>query len=316
MDTLSIFSGPATSRIALGCGRLAGGAMSRASAKVIDTALDLGVTHFDVAPSYGAGLAERVLGRVVAGVPGVAIVTKAGIPRPGHGLARSLAVRLLRPVARRLPGLARNARAALSATGERSPITAAQVEASFQESLRELGRDRVDGLLLHEPGSSVASEIVDVLEGWRERGRIGAYGAGTGDDETALARVGTIAQFRWTPAHAAATERAPIRVRHGLLRFGLPWLVQTLPRAASERARLAEQLAFDLDDPDGLPSLLVTMALALDPGGVVLVSTNRPVRLRQLLAGIDWSAARGERPEFIRAATVLCDSISEADADG
>lgn len=290
--------------------------MSRASTRVIETALELGVTHFDVAPLYGAGLAERVLGRAVVGVPDVAIVTKAGLPRPSHGLARSVAVRSLRPVAQRLPGVASRVRAVAPAPVERSPISASQVERSFEESLRELGRDCVDGLLLHEPGAAVAPDVVDALERLRERGRIGVYGAGTGDDDTGLARLGTIAQFRWTPANASATDGAPIRVRHGLLRFGLPWLAQTIPSAASERARLAKQLDFDLDDPDLLPSLLVTMALALDPKGIVLVSTNRPVRLRRLLGGIDWAAASGERPEFTRTAAALCGAMGRAALDG
>ena len=75
------------SRIALGCGRLTAGAGLKRSEAIIKAALEGGITHFDVAPSYGLGSAEDAVG-ILLGNTAVTITTKVGIPRPKN--ARSL----------------------------------------------------------------------------------------------------------------------------------------------------------------------------------------------------------------------------------
>ena len=59
------------SEIGFGCGNT-GGLMVRGSheeqVQAVRRALDLGITHFDTAPSYGDGLSETNLGRVLAGL--------------------------------------------------------------------------------------------------------------------------------------------------------------------------------------------------------------------------------------------------------
>ena len=56
--------GRKVSQIGLGCGRLVGRSTLIQSARIVETALDLGIRYFDVAPSYGMGTAEEVLGHV------------------------------------------------------------------------------------------------------------------------------------------------------------------------------------------------------------------------------------------------------------
>src|SRR5262245_5656199 len=94
-------------RIGFGCARIHGGSELRASARLIEAALALGVRHFDTAPSYGGGLSETVLGSALAGVQDATITTKIGIRRPervpARYSARVLYRRFARPVISRLP---------------------------------------------------------------------------------------------------------------------------------------------------------------------------------------------------------------------
>ena len=80
--------GRKVSQIGLGCGRLVGRSTLIQSARIVETALDLGIRYFDVAPSYGMGTAEEVLGHVTGDSKEVVIATKVGIPRP-HYSARN-----------------------------------------------------------------------------------------------------------------------------------------------------------------------------------------------------------------------------------
>jgi D-threo-aldose 1-dehydrogenase len=54
--------------------------------KVFDAAYEAGVRHFDVAPLYGLGVAEKELGRLLLRVPAdVTVATKFGLRgRYGH----------------------------------------------------------------------------------------------------------------------------------------------------------------------------------------------------------------------------------------
>ena len=69
-------------RVGFGCARIFGGIEKRASSKLIEAALEVGIRHFDTAPSYGDGESEAVLGTVLAGIDDVTVTTKIGIPRP------------------------------------------------------------------------------------------------------------------------------------------------------------------------------------------------------------------------------------------
>lgn len=300
-----------TSRIGFGCGRLIGGASFRESARLIETVLELGVTHFDVAPSYGLGLAEDVVGKTLGGVGEATIVTKAGIGRPRHGVLKSYIRKAAQPLARRSAALkAKLVSANAIPASSRAPLTLEQLRASFEESLHKLKRDSVPGFLLHEPSPTIDPELLALMDQWRKEGRIGLTGAGTGSDGEALPPVGEVRQFQWTPQNACrASAPGQLHIRHGLLRHGLFALKATFadPRLLDEGVPAA--LGFDLKDEARLPSLMLTIALALDASGIVLISSNSQARIRSLIDGVDWRAARGERPEFTRAAQKVCDLL-------
>jgi len=126
----------------LGMGTAAIGNLYRAiddaaAAATLEAALAGGLRFFDTAPHYGFGLAEERLGRALAGVADAILSTKVGrrlvpvgedAPRERHGFVDA---RPFEPV---------------------FDYSADGVNRSLEDSLRRLGRDRVDLLLAHDLG--------------------------------------------------------------------------------------------------------------------------------------------------------------------
>ncbi len=115
------------------------------SLRIVDEALDLGVTLFDTAPGYGEGRSEELLGKALRGRRDrVVIVSKFGHTADG-----------------------------------RSDFSPGAMEPSVRDSLRRLQTDYLDVLLLHSP----AKELMDgsapqyaELERLREAGLVRAWG--------------------------------------------------------------------------------------------------------------------------------------------
>jgi aryl-alcohol dehydrogenase-like predicted oxidoreductase len=122
------------------------------SLRALAAALDLGVTLFDTADVYGAGHAERLLGRALAGHPDVLVATKFG--------------NTFDPATRALTG---------------QDTSAAGVRAALRASLRRLGRDHVDLYQVHTPGLPPAEvpALVGTLEELVTEGTVRWYGVST-----------------------------------------------------------------------------------------------------------------------------------------
>ncbi len=142
---------PLGSRVAEACGR-----------RAFDKAYDLGVTWYDVAPSYGDGCAEAMLGKfLVARRDRVVVCTKYGIPRSNFPSllrpAARIAVRAFSPFRKRV--------AEIRAAHWRKQFKAEMIEASLTDSLRNLRTDYLDVLALHEPSPSDCTndEVLTVL---------------------------------------------------------------------------------------------------------------------------------------------------------
>jgi aryl-alcohol dehydrogenase-like predicted oxidoreductase len=144
-------TGLTVSAMGFGCGAV-GGLMVRGKPadqeRAVARALELGITYFDTAPSYGAGASETNFGRVLHKlrperiVVGTKFHVKAGDPA----------------------------------------AIAAEIAASLEASLRRLGREQVDLLQLHSqiggPGSEalppeiVIDHVLPALLRLREQGKI------------------------------------------------------------------------------------------------------------------------------------------------
>jgi aryl-alcohol dehydrogenase-like predicted oxidoreductase len=129
------------------------------SIRAIHRALDLGVTFFDTADTYGAGHSEIVLGKALAGKRKDAIIaTKFG-------------------------------NTFIEGTGEMSGPNAEPeyIRRACNASLRRLGADVIDLYQFHLGGyeTEKAPEVLDTLERLAESGKIRTYGWSTDDPERA-----------------------------------------------------------------------------------------------------------------------------------
>lgn len=222
---------------------------------LLAAACDQGFTHFDTAPYYGFGTAERDLRSVLRDNPSSTVATKVGIYSPG-GETQSDASVLLRKVAGRLvPPLSRPT-IDWSVNRARGALT---------QSLHRLGRERVDLYLLHEPEPALfnAEEWLRWLES--ERDRVAHFGIAVDSRRlrqfigmsTALTSiVQTIDSLENLEATALLDNNRPLQITYGY--------VSTARRHGSI-------------DVHGV----LRGALKRNQTGSVIVSTGKPERLRQ-----------------------------------
>ena len=66
-----------------------------ASVAAVRLAADSGVTYFDTAPGYGAGLSEEIFGEALEGLPGLTLATKVIVADAPEASELNVTVRLL-----------------------------------------------------------------------------------------------------------------------------------------------------------------------------------------------------------------------------
>jgi len=220
----------AIARVGLGCSRIFGGRELRSSARLVEAALQAGITHFDTAPSYGNGTSEAMLGTVLRGVAEATITSKIGIPR-GNGQSSTARVAyrsMIRPWLGWFPGVKSSlirrmpSRPSLGPAADpgRRRISRDELERSLDESLRELRRHRIELYLIHEPDQfELTDELVDAMESFRRDGRIGAFGLAYGRRAGAEPAFGTVLQAFYSGQDSISPMVTPIF--HGVLRLPL-----------------------------------------------------------------------------------------------
>lgn len=140
-------------------GHASGPAQRRVGTAAVHTALELGITFFDVSPYYGATRAERVLGAALRGVERSSYVLATKVGRYGQN---------------------------------DFDFSARRAERSVHESLERLGTDHLDLVQCHDIEfgdlDQVAEETVPALRAMQGDGLVGAVGV-TGYPLPALAYV-------------------------------------------------------------------------------------------------------------------------------
>lgn len=124
---------------------------------VLRSAIDAGVTSFDVAPLWGDGEAERKVGRALAEarIDEPVVITRGGVERVDGKLRQSFA--------------------------------SDDLVRGCEASLERLGRETVELFLLHNPGVDVlrSEEWREGLERLEQEGKIRAWGVSAGDTDEA-----------------------------------------------------------------------------------------------------------------------------------
>ncbi len=159
-------SGIFASRLGLGTAPLGGMYLSVSDEDAVDlivTARNSGIEYFDTAPFYGNGVAER---RLRLGL-------KAGVTPPR--VVSTKVGRILVAGVEKLPGIY------VDEAPEQPVFDFSEkgIRSSFEESLKRLGLDRVEVLLIHDADNheeQALNEAYPVLEQIREEGLAGVIG--------------------------------------------------------------------------------------------------------------------------------------------
>jgi D-threo-aldose 1-dehydrogenase len=292
-------TGIETSELGFGCADLVREPSRHGRRRLLDTALDAGICHFDVAPMYTLGLAEAELGRFAQGRRDrVVIATKFGIePTPAArmlGFAQAPVQRLLGAA----PGVRERARPAGAdpTSGRvgrllyRRAFDVGAARVGLERSLQALRTDHLDILFVHDPlPAEVESDAVaEFLESARAAGRIRAWGV-AGEPGSALAAAARLApsipvlQLRRglldPPRPDGPGVEAQATIRFGVIARALPRILAHVRADESTRRRWSDAVGADCADAEVVAPLLLRDALDRDRSGPVLFGTIHTGRI-------------------------------------
>lgn len=276
----------AVPRLGFGCAYLTAGWELKRSVRLVHVALDAGIRHFDVAPLYGIGTAEAVLGEALrAQRQLVTIASKVGRARPILTRKTQLVRFATAPIRRRFGSFIRRAERTASAPIEHlnSDFSINKVRASLDESLRQIRTDYIDILLLHEASDvDITDELLTFLDRTRCSGKIRATGIAS--DYTRLCSIDVskrrefdVLQYSWDVFDAGRPEPigSTFRILHRPLLTAYDRVKSLI--STKEIARCIE--GFDLADGERLSDALLAAALACNEDGMILFGTRDPQRL-------------------------------------
>ncbi|KPF89725.1 hypothetical protein IP83_01555 [Novosphingobium sp. AAP93] len=281
----------------MGCAPLGSRYSPGQSIRALERALDAGVTWFDVAPAYGAGQAEAILGRFLKGRrDAVQVATKVGLRAPRMGLAKRIALPLARPVVATLKklrngggGTGGNGKPGGGIVNDKLALSPDFIVQTLETSLKALGTDQVDLFLLHEPTPAevVRDDVLQTLESLRKAGKARHLGV-AGSHEAGLAAAATgayqVVQMADSPDHSAIDAiRAQATAPIGLISHSVFGNAAAQAQAHS-RLQSDPALAAAVQGADQVHRLLLWRALASNPDGVVLASLARLDNLADNLA--------------------------------
>jgi len=292
------------SALGFGCVQLTTHPTRAEALRTLEHALACGITHFDVARAYGFGRAEGILGEFLRGKRDrVTVATKFGLQPPsglvGNRWVIDAAKRILAP----FPALLKRAKRHGETAGSQdfSPQAAMQ---SLHTSLRELGTDYVDFLLLHEAtlADARSAPLLEALQQEVANGTVRAVGVASssgrlGRDAGKLPPAFEIVQF----SDNALEDSSTLTNMEGrtLITHSVFAPVRVLLNAAHAHGQLVEdystRIAADLRNPAVIGSLLLQHALHSNPRGVVLFSSVRPERISANAKAVEsssWSSAQ------------------------
>lgn len=307
LKTVSLRGTPvATSALGFGTPGLLGIGGDRERFDILESAFALGLRHFDTAPYYGYGEAERVLGRFIRSRRDrVTVTTKFGI-QPMQIAGLSSVARLAKRMTRHLKPLRRVLSLQAGKLVQRDAFSVADARKSLESSLRALGTDYIDIYLLHEagPAETAAPALLAFLEEQVRKGSIRCFGTGSEFDRT----LGVIAQ---NPAFARVVqfENSVVRqnldhlpdvtgravITHRALGDIFKELRSLLLAEPALAARWSAELGVNCAEETTLGGLMLAYAVRANESGVVLFSSHSRAHLESnvgAVAGELYSASQ------------------------
>ena len=188
MRKVSLVQGVESSILGFSCVPVLGSVSGKVADRALNVALDGGVTHFDVARSYGYGEAEAFLGKffegrredvVIASKFGIQPTWKAGLLRPLKPMVRALKARRGASVS----DANSKPHEPVSPSRkdhfhERIELTPDAMRSSLHQSLKALRTDYLDVYLIHEPTGKLEhlEPLMEQADALKNEGKIRAWG--------------------------------------------------------------------------------------------------------------------------------------------
>lgn len=260
--------------------------------RLLQAAYDAGFRHFDVAPSYGMGAAEQVLGRFLKTRPeGVTVGTKVGISVRG-GLAKfRLFQRPARAILRAFPALRGRATSAVgTAIHVRSNFSLDACTRSLEASLRALKREVIDLLLLHdpEPEDLSSGQAFEWLAQQKGRGVVRNIGVATSAQRAAqLASSGAydviqVPSSILSPCsqYVDLSRPTPLAITHSAMAEPLRRIARRIEEDPKWAESFSSLAGIDVRARRAVAPLLLNWALTENNRGIVLVGASTAEHFR------------------------------------
>jgi D-threo-aldose 1-dehydrogenase len=279
-------------RIGFGCSSLT--SVGRKNAiRLLETAFDAGVRHFDVARYYGYGEAEGLLGSFLRSRrTEVTVTTKFGIEPPRRTNALRLALGVGRRILRLVPSARRLLQQRAGTLVKGNAFSVADARRNLETSLRELHTDYIDFYLLHDyvAGSHASGELLAFLVEAVQAGKIRSFGLGTSIDsvlraldcEPDLCRIIQFEDSVITRNRDKLPAESPHQtvITHGSLAGAYRSLWSFLKANHNRAKEWSAELDLDCSEERTLAALLLNFSVAANPHGRVLFSARSADRIK------------------------------------
>ena len=297
-----------TTQLGFGCAYL-----TPENRSVLDAAYEAGIRHFDVARSYGSGLTEGMLGRFLKRHRGeITVTSKYGIrppfSHPLHAAARAILKPLVRRVRRRPVIESRLGAAVLS--NQKAAFSGTEAMSSLDLSLRNLGLDRLDLFLMHEPEPEDLADpsLLASLHDAVRAGKIGAFGVGGKSVHVHRLRAERpgfcgVLQHDWNPLQSVTTYPGTTQISYRVYGEPARQVRSEFSANAGLQRQWSDAVGLDLAAPGLIEQLFLRAAVALRPDTLILFSSTQA---QHVLANVRAASDKALEPaaltlvEFLR----------------
>ena len=286
---------PDSSALAFGCASIMGRIGKKQSTRALQQAIDAGITHFDIAPSYGYGEAESCLGQALKPYRDkILIATKFGILPAKSSRAFNKLKPLLQATMKLIPvcrPLLKKGISMANVTAIPKQFSLNIAKKNVEESLLRLNTDYIDLLFLHEcTASDLTEELIAFLHSLMKEGKIRAYGAATSIDAIASIekqqRLEMVLQFPnglMNSNHEQLASTESTFSTHGAF-SGIDALISLIKHCRIDLA----SIGLGTLQQDDVYELMLSYALLVNPKGTVISSMLTKQHLQKNLRVVEY----------------------------